>query len=113
MSKMNGFKKALLITAAVASMSVSMAACAGGGGLSGTYSTDLAGGILGENSFTFSGGNKVKMSAFGIDADGTYEIKDGNIIINYSLFGQEYNWKQSFSQDGNKIYIGGEELTKK
>ena len=55
----------------------------------------------------------MKMSAFGIDADGTYEIKDGNIIINYSLFGQEYNWKQSFSQDGNKIYIGGEELTKK
>lgn len=113
MSKMNGFKKALLITAAVASMSLTMAACAGSGGLNGTYSTALAGGFLGENSFTFSGGNKVKMSAFGIDADGTYEIKDGNIIINYSMFGQDYNWKQSFRQDGNKIYIGGEELTKK
>jgi len=113
MSKLNGLKKVFAVTAAVASMSVAMVACAGSGGLNGTYSTELVGGLLGENSFTFSGGNKVKMSAFGIDADGTYEIKDGNIIINYSMFGKDYNWKQSFRQDGNKIYIGGEELTKK
>jgi len=111
MSKIGKVKKALCIAAAAATMSIALTAC--GSGLNGTYSTDVLGGILGENSFTFSGGNKVKMSAFGIDADGTYEIKDGNIIVNYNLFGKDYTWKQSFSQEGNKIYIGGEEMTKK
>ena len=94
-------------------MSVAVTACGSAGGLNGTYSSEVFGGLLGENTFTFSGGNKVKMSAFGIDADGTYEIKDGNIIIQYNLFGQDYTWEQSFSQSGNSIYIGGEEMKKK
>lgn len=114
MFNLKGFKKVLCVTAAAVSMSAMLAACGGSSsGLNGTYSAELLGGILGENSFTFSGGNKVKMSAFGIDADGTYEINDGNITINYSLFGQDYTWKQSFSQNGDSIYIGGDEFTKK
>ena len=52
------------------------------------------------------------MSAFGINASGTYQIDGGQIIITYTLFGQEYTWEQSFSQSGNVINIGGTEFEK-
>ena len=52
------------------------------------------------------------MSAFGVNASGTYRIEGDQIIITYSLFGQEYTWEQSFSQSGNVINIGGTEFEK-
>ena len=52
------------------------------------------------------------MSAFGVNASGTYRIEGDQIIITYSLFGQEYTWEQSFSQSGNVINIGGTEFKK-
>ena len=62
-------------------------------------------------SFTFDG-DQVTMSAFGVNASGTYRIEGDQIIITYSLFGQEYTWEQSFSQSGNVINIGGTEFEK-
>ncbi len=89
----------LLVTLAVS-------AC-GSDKLSGTYSsTDLI-----AQTFTFNG-DSVTMSAFGINANGTYEIKGDEIVITYSLFGLEYTWNQSFSKSGNSIYIGGTEFIK-
>lgn len=61
--------------------------------------------------FTFHGSN-VTMSAFGVNASGTYEIKGQQITITYSMFGEEYTWEQSFSRSGNSIYIGGTEFVK-
>ena len=48
----------------------------------------------------------------GSKLDGTYRIEGDQIIITYSLFGQEYTWEQSFSQSGNVINIGGTEFEK-
>ena len=48
----------------------------------------------------------------GSKLDGTYRIDGGQIIITYTLFGQEYTWEQSFSQSGNVINIGGTEFKK-
>ena len=47
------------------------------------------------------------MSAFGIEADGTYKIKGDTIYITYSLLGFEYTWDQSFRRSGRDIIIGG------
>lgn len=52
------------------------------------------------------------MSAFGINASGTYQIDGDQIIITYNLLGQEYTWEQSFSQSGKVINIGGTEFKK-
>lgn len=58
----------------------------------------------------------------GSKLDGTYHSQglisqsftfDGDqIIITYNLLGQEYTWKQPFSQSGNVINIGGTEFKK-
>lgn len=75
--------------------------------LSGTYQS------IGLISQTFSfDGNHVTMSAFGINASGTYEIKNSQISITYTLFGNEYTWTQLFSQDGDSIFISGMEFVK-
>lgn len=42
----------------------------------------------------------------------TFEIDGDNITITYTLFGQEYEWSQSFSMSGDTITIGGTEFTK-
>lgn len=82
-----------------------LSAC--GSQLSGTYrSTDVI-----AQTFTFSG-NTVTMSAFGINASGTYVIEGDSIVITYSIFGLENTWRQSFSQSGSSIYIGGTEFVK-
>lgn len=89
-----------LVLLLVLSLLLTFSAC--GGGLNGTYvSQDAI-----SQTFTFSG-DQVTMSAFGIDATGTYRIEGSKIVITYSLFGFEYDWEQSFSQSGNTITIGG------
>ena len=83
-----------------------LTAC-GGSKLDGTYHSQ---GLISQ-SFTFDG-DQVTMSAFGINASGTYQIDGDQIIITYNLLGQEYTWEQSFSQSGKVINIGGTEFKK-
>ena len=84
---------------------IALSAC--GNQLSGTYySTDGF-----NQTFTFSG-DKITMSAFGISASGTYEVSGSTITITYDFFGSPQTWTQSFSKDGNSIYIGGTEFRK-
>lgn len=83
-----------------------LVAC-GGSKLHGTYRSQ---GLFSQ-SFTFDG-DHVTMSAFGIHASGTYQISGDQIIITYTLLGQEYIWEQSFSQSGSVINIGGTEFKK-
>ena len=59
--------------------------------------------------FTFYGDNRVTMSAFGIESDGIYTIKNGRIYISYDLFGGNV-WNPTFSMDGTSIYIAGTEF---
>ena len=77
--------------------------------LSGTYTRKE--GLI-EQSFSFKEDNKVEVSAFGIDVEGTYQIEDGKITITYSLFGLSYDWVKSFEKDGNSIFIDGTEFVK-
>ncbi len=70
--------------------------------LSGTYtSLDLV-----SQSFTFKD-DLVTISAFGINATGTYAIEGDEIAITYTLLGVETTWRQSFSKSGDSIYING------
>lgn len=99
-------KRLLAILLAVI-LCVTMLTACGGSKLSGTYHSQ---GLISQ-SFTFDG-DQVTMSAFGINASGTYRIDGDQIIITYNLLGQEYTWEQSFSQSGNVINIGGTEFEK-
>lgn len=76
--------------------------------LSGTYTSK---GLISQ-SFTFEKDNQVTISAFGIEASGTYAIKDDKITITYGAFGLSYDWEKSFKKDGNSIYIDGTEFVK-
>ena len=96
----------LSVLLAVVLCATMLTAC-GGSKLDGTYHSQ---GLISQ-SFTFDG-DQVTMSAFGINASGTYRIDGGQIIITYILFGQEYTWEQSFSQSGKVINIGGTEFKK-
>ena len=96
----------LSVLLAVVLCATMLTAC-GGSKLDGTYHSQ---GLISQ-SFTFDG-DQVTMSAFGVNASGTYRIGGDQIIITYSLFGQEYTWEQSFSQSGNVINIGGTEFKK-
>ena len=96
----------LSVLLAVVLCATMLTACRGSK-LDGTYHSQ---GLISQ-SFTFDG-DQVTMSAFGINASGTYRIDGGQIIITYILFGQEYTWEQSFSQSGKVINIGGTEFKK-
>ncbi len=96
----------LSVLLAVILCATMLTAC-GGSKLDGAYHSQ---GLISQ-SFTFDG-DQVTMSAFGVNASGTYRIEGDQIIITYSLFGQEYTWSQSFSQSGNVINIGGTEFKK-
>jgi hypothetical protein len=100
-SLMKAFFKAVAMCIAIATL----ASCSSK--LSGTY---VSQDILAQK-FTFNG-NKITMSAFGINASGTYTISDDTIIINYSLLGFSSDWQQSFEKKGSSIYIGGTEFKK-
>lgn len=77
--------------------------------LSGTYTNEDG---LVKQSFTFKEDNKVEVSAFGIEVEGEYLIKNDTITITYSLLNLSYDWEKSFRKDGNSIFIDGVEFTK-
>ena len=64
-----------------------------------------------DQSFTFSG-DRVTVSAFGLDINGTYEIKGDMITVRFSLLGMEQSESWSFARQGNSIYIDGAEYVK-
>lgn len=100
---MKGKMKSVLLL--IVSLVILLTAC--GGKLKGTYTSQK--GIA--QTFIFDGDN-VTMSAFGINATGTYKIDGDQIVITYTIFGMEYAWEQSFSKSGNTINIGGTEFKK-
>lgn len=83
-----------------------LTAC-GNNELKGSYKSQ---GLISQT-FTFDG-DKVTMSAFGLNASGTYEIKDDKINITYSLFGKEQTWSQPFSRTDDGFTISGTEFKK-
>lgn len=100
------WRRLLCLCMALVLLSLLLTAC-GDSKLSGTYYS--ADGI--SQTFTFKG-DTVTMSAFGINATGTYTIDGDRITISYSLFGIAYDWQQSFSKSGDSIYIGGTQFIK-
>ena len=87
-------------------MMFSLTAC--GSDLDGTYiSNDAA-----RQKFVFDG-DKITMSAFGLNCDGTYEISNGQLIVTYNFpFLGEQVWRTTFSKDGSNLIIGGTEFIK-
>lgn len=102
----DGWCRGFLTIALVIILIMSLAAC--GDKPSGTYRSR---GIISQT-YTFNGDN-ITMSAFGIDATGTYKISGNTITIKYILLGTEQTISQSYSKDGKSIFIGGTELIKK
>ena len=105
-TKTAAFRSGLCIALIVLAAVLLLNSC-GGSKLSGTYYS--ADGI--SQTFTFKD-DTVTMSAFGINATGTYKIDGDRIVISYSLFGIPYDWQQSFSRSGDSIYIGGSQFIK-
>lgn len=100
-----GMKKTIVGVMIILCMFFMLTAC--GNKLSGTYTST---GVINQT-FSFNGDN-VTMSAFGINASGTYKIEGDSIIITYNLFGLEQSMTQSFEKDGSTIYIGGTAFSK-
>lgn len=74
---------------------------------SGTYyCTDGSGQV-----FTFYDNGTITMSAFGIQATGSYEIADDKINIRYNFLGEQL-WSPSFSMNGESLFIAGAEFVK-
>ena len=77
--------------------------------LNGTYTNK--GGLI-EQSYTFSDENKVKVSAFGLNVEGTYVIEDDKIVITYGLLGLSYDMEQTFEKEKDAIIINGTRFVK-
>lgn len=102
-----GGGKIAVLAAALCLMLSTLAACSGSG-LNGTYQST---GTVAQT-FTFSGSDDITMSAFGINASGTYKIDGDKMTVRYSLFGINSDWTCTFKQNGNSIDIDGTEFVK-
>ena len=100
------FRKILIAAAALCFAVTVFSGCSDK--LSGTYRTS------GSLSYTVTfEDDKITMSAFGVDAEGTYEISDGKITMTYTVFGITTSWSQTFEKrDSKTIVIGGTEFIK-
>lgn len=105
MTKRTTAKRVTALILAIA-MALLLTAC-GGGKPNGTY---VAKGLISQ-SYTFKG-DQVTMSAFGINATGTYTISNGKLNIDYTLFGVSQSISYSFEQKGDTLYIQGTEFIK-
>lgn len=77
--------------------------------LNGTYKSKD--GLI-EQTVTFSKGNKISVSAFGVEIEGDYVIKDGTLVITYTVLGLRTEWEKKFEKNGNSIFIDGTEFIK-
>ena len=78
-----------------------------GSKLNGTYSST---GFIAQT-VTFDG-DKIVLTAFGLNISGTYEIHDDTITVYYTLLGSELSMDFSFEKDGKTILIEGTEFVK-
>lgn len=103
---MNLFKRivALLLACAVL---YTLFGCAAG--LNGTYKSKD--GLI-EQTVTFSDGNRISVSAFGVEIEGDYVIKDGKLVITYTVLGLRTEWEKKFEKKGYSIFIDGTEFIK-
>lgn len=76
--------------------------------LNGTYATNESV----KQTITFKPDNVVVISAFGIDAKGTYKIENDEITITYKVLGVSFDLVRSFEKKGNSVIIGGTEFVK-
>ncbi len=104
--KKHSFKRIVSLVFVVVMLVISLTACSTK--LNGTYTSD---GIISQ-SFTFEDDDKVTISAFGINAEGTYKIEDDKITITYKLLNLSYDWEKSFEKDGDTITIDGTKFVK-
>lgn len=98
--------KRVLAVALICLMVCSLAACATK--LNGTYTSSE--GLI-KQSLTFED-DKVKGSILGMEIEGTYEIKDGKIIISYGVGPLHYDQEKTFEKKGSSIFIDGVEYVK-
>ena len=61
--------------------------------------------------FTFYSDGTLRMSAFGIQAHGSYKIGDGVITVYYKFLGDQV-WSPSFEMRGDSLFIAGTEFVK-
>ena len=99
--------KAIIAVLLICVMACSLVACTTR--LNGTYTS--SNGLI-KQSFTFKDDDVVVISAFGINAEGTYKIEDNTITITYKLLNLSYDLEKSFEKDGDKIIIDGTEFVK-
>ncbi len=60
---------------------------------------------------TFKDGT-MKVNAGGLIFEGTYEVKGDKIIMEMEMMGQKSTEELSFKQEGDSIFIDGDELKK-
>lgn len=95
-----------VITIALSLLFVFFIGC--GNTLSGKYVADD---IL-HSTMEFTSDGKVSIGAFGISADGTYEIKGSEIRITYTILGADFSLTKDFERNGNSIVIDGMKFKK-
>ncbi|GHV17968.1 hypothetical protein FACS18949_06980 [Clostridia bacterium] len=94
------------ILAVAVCLLIALSAC--GGGLNGTYTTNET---LISSSVTFNG-DKITMSALGLNFTGTYKVKGGEIIVTTNILGNESEQTMSFKHKGKSVFIDGTEYIK-
>lgn len=102
----NKICKCFLVLALLAVVVCFLTACSNQ--LSGTYTSE---GLI-TQSLTFKPDNVLVISAFGIDAEGTYKIDGDKIIFTYKFFNESFDIKKDFKKKGNSIFIDGLEFVK-
>ena len=99
-------KRILALTLTFILSAVFLTSCSGN--IDGTYTTRET---LIDSSVTFNDG-KITMSTLGININGTYKIKGGEITITSNLLGEETSQTMTFKKDGKSIFIDGTEYIK-
>jgi len=99
-------RRASLVLAVALIIAVTLSACSGG--LNGTYTTNET---LISSSVTFNG-DKITMTALGLNFTGTYKIKGDEIIVTTTILGNESEKTMSFERKGNSVFIDGTEYIK-
>ena len=97
----------VLIALIILILTIMLTSCTGGE-LNGTYRSQ---GLIAQ-SLTFDKGNKITMTAFGINASGTYKISDGKMTVTYTVLGIDTSWSYDYKRKGKSIFVNGAEFIK-